>query len=253
MLVRNDARVNRLWREAAGAERVLSDPTYLVFDEWWGPLSDDFSDVVGREAANRSRSVHYGMRSPAPWYSTSWFGTDYTTIQPLVACWMNGSIVYAHAEMAEQAPCLGRNVPMVSRSTSRVCLLHFGGLKRYPAVAHLPDPMPDDAARRLAQSKVVGLTKDGMWLPIAPSEVQVRSSTPGMPLRGRTWTLVSGLSNRLQDLSSEEVAAYLTSLTGRSSSNLPKDRAAHAQQWSYGRAMPDPHARFGREWAVVKS
>ena len=61
MLFRNVERVNRLWRQSANAERVVSDPSYLVFDEWWGPLSDDLSAVVGREESRGNIRVHHGM------------------------------------------------------------------------------------------------------------------------------------------------------------------------------------------------
>ena len=48
MLFRNEARVNRLWRGSADAPRVLSDPRYLVFDEWWGSSKDNLAAVLGR-------------------------------------------------------------------------------------------------------------------------------------------------------------------------------------------------------------
>ena len=48
MLLRNTPKVNRLWRRSADAERVLRDPTYLAFDEWWGASRDPFSAVIGR-------------------------------------------------------------------------------------------------------------------------------------------------------------------------------------------------------------
>ena len=38
MIYRNSRPVSRLWRNSPDAARVLSDPKYLVFDEWWGPL-----------------------------------------------------------------------------------------------------------------------------------------------------------------------------------------------------------------------
>lgn len=45
MLFRNTPRVNSLWRRSADVPRVLSDPTYLCFDEWWGASADNMAAV----------------------------------------------------------------------------------------------------------------------------------------------------------------------------------------------------------------
>ena len=48
MLLRNTPRLTALWRRSSDADRVLSDPRYLVFDEWWGNSKDNFAAVIGR-------------------------------------------------------------------------------------------------------------------------------------------------------------------------------------------------------------
>ena len=41
-------------------DRVLSDPHYLVWDEWWGALRDSFPVLVGREAEAGRLRLHLG-------------------------------------------------------------------------------------------------------------------------------------------------------------------------------------------------
>ena len=71
MLWRNEQRVRTLWRLSRDAPRVLSSPTYLVFDEgWWGALAhaDSISAVLGREAAaGRLRLTRATARGADRW------------------------------------------------------------------------------------------------------------------------------------------------------------------------------------------
>ena len=51
MLYRRSKQVDALYRRSAEWRRVVRDPSYMVFDEWWGPsLRDHMPAVIGREA-----------------------------------------------------------------------------------------------------------------------------------------------------------------------------------------------------------
>ena len=159
-------------------------------------------EILGREAQRGTIRLHHGLGGRAAETGTGWYVTDYQT-KPLLACWINGSVTFAMtvdrvADAYEPVPCLGQRPSVPSR---RVCLLHFGALKRWPAVARLPHPLPAAAERSLALAAEVTLTRDGMWLPGPAGE--------------GSWMLVSGLSSRLQLFKPDEVAAYVGILEGR--------------------------------------
>ena len=64
MLFRNVRRINRAWRRSADAARALSDPRYIVFDEWWGSAKDPMAAVWGRSSA--AGEVRSSMMPPIP-------------------------------------------------------------------------------------------------------------------------------------------------------------------------------------------
>ena len=96
MLYRNVARVNRAWRASSDADRVLSSPTYLVFDEWWGGLAgkDNLAAVLGRHAEAGVLRLGLARRR------SLWFGDDKRYVNlptprfndALAACWRRGQL-----------------------------------------------------------------------------------------------------------------------------------------------------------------
>lgn len=217
MLFRNVPRINRLWRSSADASRVVTDPSYLAFDEWWGPLADDLSAVIGREERSGTIRVYHGSkRAPPPWPGTRWFGSDHELDDPLLACWNNGTVAYALSGSGgvrssfKHAPCLGgaHRVAAVAhgrgQAAARVCLLHFAALKKSTALVRRSGRLPATAERGLELATEIALTRDGMWYP---------GQLPGW------WTLVGGSHGRPQRFAPQEVDAYLEGLAGGSGSS----------------------------------
>uniref|UniRef100_A0A7S4EVU6 Uncharacterized protein n=1 Tax=Chrysotila carterae TaxID=13221 RepID=A0A7S4EVU6_CHRCT len=138
MLMRNTPKINRLWRRSADAARVLSDPKYLVFDEWWGqPRIDDFASVVGRAIDAGEMRVGFPGRN--------WFTHDLKTDHPLIACWRKGSLYLNSKRFVpteKQVPCfqLARDDNMTSvrqENFIKVCMFHGIEVKRKHAVAEM--------------------------------------------------------------------------------------------------------------------
>ena len=218
MLFRNVPRVNRLWRASTDASRVITDPSYLAFDEWWGPLADDLSAVIGREERSGTIRVYHGsQRTPPPWPGTRWFGSDHELDDPLLACWNNGTVSYALSSSGGvsssylHAPCLGgpqRAAAVAQRrsdAAARVCMLHFTALKKSTALGRqMPGRLPIAVERELELASEMALTRDGMWYP---------GQLPGW------WTLVGGPHGRPQRFAPQEVGAYLQALAGGVGSN----------------------------------
>ena len=112
MLFRNTPEVTYLWRKSRAAHRVLSEPLYLVFDEWWGALAgdDNFARVVGREASagrlrlHLSGTQHKWMSDDKRYPRHS--GAGVTTNEHFVACWSQGKLwgnANGHSPCAESA------------------------------------------------------------------------------------------------------------------------------------------------------
>ena len=161
MLYRNVARVNRAWRASSDADRVLSSPTYLVFDEWWGGLAgkDNLAAVLGRHAEAGVLRLGLARRR------SLWFGDDKRYVNlptprfndALAACWRRGQLW--------QGPgggCAGEP----ASEARQVAVLHLSLFKRQPALAAIPLDQTTVAAR-LAAAQEFMLTAQGLWLPLA--------------------------------------------------------------------------------------
>jgi hypothetical protein len=160
MLYRNVPRVNRAWRASSEAERVLSSPTYLVFDEWWGGLreKDNLAAVLGRQA--EAGVLRLGLARPR----SLWFGDDKRYVNlptprfndALVACWRRGQLWQGAG-----GGCAGEP----ASEARQVAVLHLSLLKRHPALAAIPLDQTAVAAR-LAAAQEFMLTAQGLWLPL---------------------------------------------------------------------------------------
>ena len=160
MLYRNIPRVNRAWRASSEAERVLSSPTYLVFDEWWGGLHDkeNLAAVLGRQA--EAGVLRLGLARPR----SLWFGDDARYVNlptkrfndALAACWRRGQLWQGAG-----GGCAGEHVS----EARQVAVIHLSLFKRHPALATIPLDHPAVAAR-LATAQEFMLTAQGLWLPL---------------------------------------------------------------------------------------
>ena len=236
MLFRNVPRVNRIWRLSSNASLVLRTSNYLIFDEWWGPLADDFSTVLGREhdrgnirlwrpsdSAGEPEDPRHLTRQNSPRRgepsSINMFGDDlHIQTKPMLACWHRGELVHNAGRGLDydQMPCMG--MPLQSaltntRAAQRVCMMHFVVTKRLPGLAQLPSPLPGEAARALSRAHEFALTRDGLWLPVDPPRA-------GRDVEGR-WMLVTESprlrdkhSGRVQTFSHQDVMRYLDGLSG---------------------------------------
>jgi len=185
MLFRNVDRINRLWRQSRDASRVLSDPAYLVWDEWWGELSDNFPALVGREAEAGRLRLHLGdERIIRPGEAAlRWFGDDLHIVgrRPLLLCWLkNGAVVFNRGVDYEGMPCLGsahaHRLPgsasgprrfVQPEASEECCLFHFVRLKHRPELKQLnltPTSGSTEAASLLHRREYFALTPEGAWL-----------------------------------------------------------------------------------------
>ena len=211
MLFRNVPRVNRLWRLSSDAPLVLRSSKYLIFDEWWGPLADDFCTVLGREhdrGTIRLWRPPHRRHSPEP----NMFGDDlHIQTKPMLACWYRGDLVHNSGRGVDydKMPCMGMPSTLQARAASRVCMMHFVVSKRLPGLAQLPSTLPDEASHAISRANEFALTRDGLWL---PAETRARRDIEGR------WMLVSG-ENRTGDgpgvgkFSHVEVLRYLDRLS----------------------------------------
>lgn len=87
MLLRNTRQINQLWRLSSDAARVLSDPKYMVFDEWWGDARDHFPAILTREAA--AGRIRLSISREA-----SFLDHDLNLRDPFVVCWRNGRLSF---------------------------------------------------------------------------------------------------------------------------------------------------------------
>ena len=160
MLYRNVPRVNRAWRASSEAERVLSSPSYLVFDEWWGDLrgKDNLAAVLGRQA--EAGVLRLGLARPR----SLWFGDDARYVNlptkrfndALAACWRQGQLWQGAG-----GGCAGEHVS----EARQVAVIHLSLFKRHPALAAIPLDQTAVAAR-LAAAQEFMLTAQGLWLPL---------------------------------------------------------------------------------------
>ena len=213
MLFRNVPRVNRIWRLSSNASLVLRTSKYLIFDEWWGPLADNFCTVMGREHENGNIRL---WRPPTRRHSQvpNMFGDDlHIQTKPMLTCWHRGELVHNAGRGLDydQMPCMG--MPLQSaltntRAAQRVCMMHFVVTKRLPGLAQLPSPLPGEAARALSRAHEFALTRDGLWLPVDPPRA-------GRDVEGR-WMLVRGdnHSGGVETFSHQDVMRYLDGLSG---------------------------------------
>lgn len=223
MLYRNAESVNRLWRTAATAERVLATPQYLAFDEGgWGALRghDSLATVLAREAAaGRIRAWHApggalaadklpGVLEPDHW---------------MVACWRRG-VLLVNPPPQHARRCVLEGAAAPSTPPPAAAILHLAFSKHRPPLSRLPlrHEQIDGAAAFV-------LTSDGLWLPGA-----------------ERWTLVSGAAPHSAVgvvVDGAELAAYLERVVAyaealrRSKARLPPKPARPCAVGCAGRAM----------------
>ena len=200
MLFRNAPHVTNLWRKSAAARRVLSEPRYLVFDEWWGALArdDNFARVLGREASAGRIRLHLSA-ARGKWMADDKFypreaGASVTTNANFVACWAHGKLWSAAGSIPTPCSETGAEASSSSSSSSRssrssssisggssdgrgqassraeasfarraeVAVVHFSRLKRRPWLANLKLDANWSAVR---EADSFALTADALWLP----------------------------------------------------------------------------------------
>ena len=248
MLFRNVPRVNRIWRLSSDASEVLRTSEYLIFDEWWGPLADDFSTVLGREHDKGTIRLWRPSDPPEPQTphshshheSPNMFGDDlHIQTKPMLACWHRGELVHNGGSGVDydQMPCMGMRPTLQARAAaSRVCMMHFVVSKRLPGLAQLPSPLPSEAASAVAQANEFALTRDGLWLPAEPNADR--------DIEG-SWMLVRG-GNRtswgVETFSHVDVLRYFDRLSeGAIARRIASERAQHIR--AARGALPIRHRR----------
>lgn len=211
MLFRNTPVATEAWRRSSAVRRVLTSPSYLVFDEWWGALAggDNLPRVLGREAdAGRLR---LSVASP----QRRWMGDDKhylggsgpTANSDFVACWRRGGLWVNVG--GKRTPCAGtrggrRRAHGSANATAyfapQVAVVHLSRLKRARAYAELAlaAALADGAAEEFV------LTRMGAWLPV--------SSPAGGAARHE---LASGLGPRGVEVASEGLSRYMRALQQR--------------------------------------
>lgn len=206
MLFRNTPSIRSLWRRSAAAARVLADPRYLIFDEWWGghlSHDDHLAGVLGREASEgRLRLASGGtLLSGAAATATTLATTAGTTAtaasggslvagdkrvvggqrqlavdENIVACWRRGELWVAGDGGPGEPPCVGAYAEAggagvgddASRPLARpIGLLHLSLLKREMAGLRLSDEGVLTALRRADEFVV---TRHGLWVPLPTAE-----------------------------------------------------------------------------------
>mmetsp|Transcript_63142 Transcript_63142/g.104995 ORF Transcript_63142/g.104995 Transcript_63142/m.104995 type:complete len:438 (+) Transcript_63142:189-1502(+) len=152
MLLRNTPHITRLWRGSMDVGAILSDPTYAVFDEWWGPARDHFPKLIGKEvAAGRLRL----------WFLADWHGRDAHIEHAMTVCWWKGHL-YANARFVATAtsiPCFGFN----AIQKDEMCLWHLIRYKQLPQISALQ--LDKAADRALRNTNEFALARDGVWIP----------------------------------------------------------------------------------------
>jgi len=227
MLFRNTPSINSLWRRSAAAARVLADPRYLIFDEWWGghlSHDDHLAGVLGREASEgRLRlasggSAHSGAATAAsttaattataPASGGPLVAGDKRVVggqrqlavdENIVACWRRGELWVPGDGGPGEPPCVAAQTEATgaggdddpSRSMARpVGLLHLSLLKREMAGLRLSD---EGVLTALRQADEFVVTRHGLWMPLPAT------AEPSQPVDAAEYLLasVAGLTMRI--------------------------------------------------------
>ena len=190
MLYRNEPRINTVWQQSADVQRVLSNPAYQVFDEWWGPLErrDNFARVLGRLAGRGDIRLSLSSVRRKWMADDKRYGQPVSTNNEFVACWSNG-MLWGNAQGAAH-PCTNDAwdamlIPasMHSRNNltrragavgdtygSDVAVVHFSRLKREGTLKGLE---LDSVRHAIMEAHSFALTRRGVWLPEAVCEDDV--------------------------------------------------------------------------------
>mmetsp|Transcript_15352 Transcript_15352/g.29949 ORF Transcript_15352/g.29949 Transcript_15352/m.29949 type:complete len:468 (-) Transcript_15352:444-1847(-) len=216
MLFRNDRFVNRLWRRSADAQRVLSDPNYLVWDEWWGTLKDPFPSVIARESKmGRLRTIladETPRRAPGR-YDVHFWGDDLNVVanRSLVACWRDGAVYINTARDYHHMPCVGTAPPSLG-AAYEVCLMHIVKLKHGVAIGNLS--LGPEATSKIRHAPFFAVTPSGVFYPNNVSKALRHADLSARP-HADALALSSGLlrSARPSHVSFERISRYLTNLT----------------------------------------
>jgi len=178
MLFRNTPAVNALWRKSADAPRVLSDPRYLVFDEWWGKSKDHMPAVIGREVDAKRLRMKYG--------TNLWYASDNRANYETILCWRRGA-VHAVTRLigTERLPCFGNAAPQ--SGMRGVCIFHLAELKKVVPINQLR--LSEAAQAALSASAEFSLTRHGLFL---PSEYTTALLPPREKMNMRAFTLLAG-------------------------------------------------------------
>lgn len=161
MMLRNVPAVNRAWRRSADAPRVLSSPSYLVFDEWWGESRDNFAATLGREHDAGRLRVHTADRP-------QWWAHDLRERRPIAVCWRwlpdgRPALVVLAGRSLPALPCLGGGA--ATSAGGERCLFHFVQHKAEPTVSKVQVGRGAHRSRLVGSADEFALTRDGWWLP----------------------------------------------------------------------------------------
>lgn len=153
MLFRNLPAVNRLWRRSADAQLALTEPRYLVFDEWWGSSKDSMAVVLAREAAAGRIRLRQG--------GVGWFGQDYNNPANMMTCWWKGRVFTSlRFGTSRGYPCGGGDRQLGSSEWS---IFHIGRLKKQRNIAKLK--LSYSQLRAIEHSPEFQLSPEGVILP----------------------------------------------------------------------------------------
>lgn len=182
MLYRNAPHVNSLFHRSSEWRMVVSDPRYLVFDEWWGELREHMSEVVRREAAaGRLRAYTSrptsdgklwlnddmiyaeslsaeGQNSDAqttPVYKGSWWNSSEQRWyhDSLIVSWRNGRLWKGPGSHVTE---------LWDGNQGQLAVLHIMGSKARRAFRELADS--EHLRRIAAQAHEFHVTRHGLWI-----------------------------------------------------------------------------------------
>mmetsp|Transcript_32888 Transcript_32888/g.54324 ORF Transcript_32888/g.54324 Transcript_32888/m.54324 type:complete len:414 (+) Transcript_32888:58-1299(+) len=227
MLFRNAPYVNRLWRLSADIAKVLVEPKYLIWDEWWGKLADPFPRVIGREVDAGRLKLHLAglrpiYREDAPplrlFKDDMGIHKHMKKYPALAACWrsklgpFSPALFITTGSHYERFPCLngfpGSSTP---GAADEYCLLHFVYLKHSTDFSMIP--ISDSFEQATVQAApYFAVTPEGLWLPRITILGMPNKTTQAMAIhRGRRApVLLSGLApGRLLDFSDLVFDKYL--------------------------------------------
>ena len=213
MIYRNSRPVSRLWRNSPDAARVLSDPKYLVFDEWWGPLRGRYNmpNVTRTEhLAGRVRVVNGGVDKRKRGNKKAWGWEDrlYSKAgvvwydEAMVLTWSGGRLwqgVGPEASEAETARPPNGLDAYVPGAGFQLAFAHLTDTKRRAPLGRLR--LSPRARKLVASASSFTLTRHGLFVAARRGRhVWLTGEVPGVHGIVRTAALRANFS-RLQRLS----------------------------------------------------